>query len=78
MITVILTMKQKDKKKQKTNLIVNLLELILMDKILVYVEIGKIFNHIKKSNEKLTKKSLIDKISKRLSELKFKSSHSTL
>ena len=43
----------------------------------VYVEIGKIYNHIKESNKKLTKestkKSLIDKISKRLSEFNFKS-----
>ena len=36
------------------------------------VEIGKIYNHINKSS----KTSLIDKISKRLSELKFKSHHS--
>ena len=38
----------------------------------IHIEIGKIYNHIKESNEK----SLIDKISKRLSELKFKSNHS--
>ena len=38
----------------------------------IYIEIGKIYNHIKESNEK----SLIDKILKRLSELKFKSNHS--
>ena len=42
----------------------------------VYVEIGKIYNHIKESNQKLTKESVIDKISKRLLELKIKSSHS--
>ena len=46
----------------------------------VYVEIDEIYNHIKESSEKLTKesteKSFIDKILKRLSELKFKSSHS--
>ena len=42
----------------------------------VYVEIGKIHNHIKESNKKLIKESLIDKISKRLSESKFNSSHS--
>ena len=42
----------------------------------VYVEIGKIHNDIKESNEKLIKESLIDKISKRLLELKFNSSHS--
>ena len=35
------------------------------------IEIGRIYNHIKKSSEK----SLIDKISKRLSELEFKSNH---
>ena len=38
----------------------------------MYVEIGKIYNYIDKS----TKKSLIDKISKRLLELQFKSDHS--
>ena len=38
----------------------------------MYVEIGKIYNHINKS----CKKSLIDKISKRLFELEFKSEHS--
>ena len=40
----------------------------------IYIEIGKIYNHIKESNKKLTKKSIIDKISKRISELKFNSS----
>ena len=42
----------------------------------VYDKIDKIYNHIKELNEKLTKESLVDKISKRLSELKFKSSYS--
>ena len=37
----------------------------------VYVEIGKIYNHIIKSSKKL----LIEKISKRLPELEFKSYH---
>ena len=36
-----------------------------------YVEIGKIYNHINKSS----KKSLIDTISRRLSELEFNSNH---
>ena len=36
-----------------------------------YVEIGKIYNHINKSS----KKSLIDRISRRLSEPEFKSNH---
>ena len=45
-----------------------------------YVEFSKIINHINESNEELTKesakKSLIDKISERLLELKFDSNHS--
>ena len=42
----------------------------------IYIEIGKIYNHISESNKKLTKEStkesLIDKISRRLLELEFK------
>ena len=37
----------------------------------MYIEIGKIDDH----NNKSSKKSLIEKISKRLLELKFKSNH---
>ena len=37
------------------------------------IHISKIRNHIIESTKKLTKKSLIDKISKRLSQLEFKS-----
>ena len=37
---------------------------------------NKIFRHIKESNEKLNKKSLIEKISLRLLELEFKSNNS--
>ena len=32
----------------------------------IYVEIGKIYNHINESNKKITKESWIDKISKKL------------
>ena len=42
----------------------------------LYVEIGKIYNHIKELTKSLTKESLIDKISKRLLELGLKSHHS--
>ena len=42
----------------------------------MYVEIGKKCNHINRLSEKLSKRSLIDKISKRLSELEFKLNHS--
>ena len=41
----------------------------------MYVKIGKIYNHINRSFEELSKKTLMDKIAKRLSELEFKSSH---
>ena len=37
----------------------------------MYVEIGKIYNHVNRSSEK----SLIEKISKRLLEVEFKSNH---
>ena len=37
----------------------------------MYIEIGKIYNYINKSS----KKSLIDKITKTLSELEFKLNH---
>ena len=42
----------------------------------LYVEIGKIYNHIKELTKSLTKESLIDKISKRLLDLGLKSHHS--
>ena len=45
------------------------------EKFNIHAEIGKIYNHISESNKKLTeeltKKSLIDKISRRLLELEF-------
>ena len=68
------------KHSRRCNLDVNLLELVLMQKlILFFVEIGKIGNHIIGSTKKLTKKStktsLIDKISKRLLELEFEENH---
>ena len=56
----ILTMKHKNKKQQKKNLVVTLLELILMGKMFIFVEIGKIYNHINESNKILTKISRTD------------------
>ena len=48
--------------------------------IYIFVEIGKIQNHIIKSSKTLTKKStkkyLIEKISKRLLEIEFEENHS--
>ena len=41
----------------------------------IFKEMNKIQRHIKKSNPKLTGKSLIDDLSKRLLELEFKSNH---
>ena len=41
----------------------------------MHVEIGKIYNYINESDGKLTKKSLIDKIPKRLLELQIKLNH---
>ena len=41
-----------------------------------YNEFSRIQNYISNSNKKSTKKYLIDKISRRLLELKFKSNHS--
>ena len=76
MLTEILVMKLEDKKRQKNNLIVCLIELILMEKNFnIFKEMNKIQRHIKKSNPKLTGKSLIDDLSKRLLELEFKSNH---
>ena len=43
-----------------------------------YVKFGEINNHINESNKKLTKKSLIDKFSKGLSEFEFKTNHSII
>ena len=57
----------------KDILIVNLLELTLVKKKFdVYFQIDKIYNHI----NKLSKKSLIGRVFKRLSELGFRSNHS--
>ena len=76
MLKEILVMKLEDKKRQKNNLIVCLIELILMEKNFnIFKEMNKIQRHIKKSNPKLTGKSLIDDLSKRLLELEFKSNH---
>ena len=41
----------------------------------IFKEMNKIQRHIKKPNPKLTGKSLIDDLSKRLLELEFKSNH---
>ena len=41
-----------------------------------YVEFGKTYNHINKLSKISTEKWIINKISKRLSELKFESNHS--
>ena len=41
-----------------------------------YAKFGEVNNHISESNKKSTKESLIDKISRRLLELEFKSDHS--
>ena len=58
----VLTMKYKEKKQYRKSLVVNLLKLILMNKIsiLKFKAINKIHRHIKQSS----KKSLIDKIQK--------------
>ena len=41
----------------------------------MYDEIGKVYNHINRSSEKLLNKSLTDRISKILVELEIKSNH---
>ena len=52
------------------------------EKFNIHTEIGKIYIYINESNKKLTeestKKSLINKISRRLSELEFKENHSII
>ena len=80
MLTEILVMKLKDKKRYNKKWIVFLLELILTKKINIFKEINRIHRHIKKSNQKIneesTKISLIRDLSKILLELKFNSNHS--
>ena len=68
----------KDKKRQKMNLIVSLLELTLVEKILMSKLnlVGQLFTlmnqMIKESTKKSIKKSLIDRISKILLKFEFK------
>ena len=68
----------KDKKRQKMNLIVSLLELTLMEKIMMSKLnlVGQLFTltnqMIKESTKKSIKKSLIDRISKILLKIEFK------
>ena len=80
---------QKEKKQYKKNLVLNLLELIPIKEIMMSmlnwywygkIDYGEICNHINESNKTLTEesteKSLTEKNSKRLLELKFEENHS--
>ena len=72
MLTEILVMKLKRKKRQKKNLIV-IIKINPDEKNFnIFKKINKIYGHIKKS----TKRSLLDDLSKRLLESEFKSSYS--
>ena len=66
-------MKYKDKKQKKNSLVVCLSELILVKKSFDELKaINRIHRHIKKSSQK----PLIDKILKRILEIKFESNNS--
>ena len=73
--------KKREKMKQKNNLDAKFIRFNYdSEKFNVDIEIGKIYNHIKESNKKLTeeltKKSLIENFSMRLLELEFEQNYS--
>ena len=75
-MTGVKIIKNKGKKQLKKSLIVNLLGSILMKKALTFLEPKIKYLGIKEVNKKLTKKSLIEKLSIRLLSLEFKSNDS--
>ena len=64
--------KMKEKKKWKKELYCEFIRINLDEKHFdICVEIGRIHNHVIKSTKESTKKSLIDKIPKRILEFEF-------